>query len=135
MLVDQVHIIWILWYLQHIFYLHLFLYPVEKRKENITDLPRQGGQKKKMGEYSEEFSTKINSIGPLIIFDFNQHIFIHCTFNFTCIYLFLLERVEEKLKNHNRDLSMVSDLFTLDINCVALFGLSFSWSEWLARSY
>lgn len=24
---------------------------VEKRKENISDLPRQGGQKKKMGKY------------------------------------------------------------------------------------
>lgn len=29
-----------------------YLHPVEKRKENITDLPRQGGQKKKMGEHS-----------------------------------------------------------------------------------
>ena len=25
---------------------------VEKRKENITDLPRQGGQKKKLGKHT-----------------------------------------------------------------------------------
>ena len=31
-----------------------FLFTVEKRKENITDLPRQGGQKKKMGEHFSE---------------------------------------------------------------------------------
>ena len=42
-------IICILCYLKHI-----FLFTVEKRKENITDLPRQGGQKKKMGEHSSE---------------------------------------------------------------------------------
>lgn len=72
------------------FVLTCILYPVEKRKETITDLPRQGGQKKKMGEYSEEFSSKINSIHvvPLIILDSYQHIFIHYTFNFTHIYLF-----------------------------------------------
>ena len=32
-----------------VFFMLLFL--VEKRKETISDLPRQGGQKKKMGEH------------------------------------------------------------------------------------
>ena len=47
---------------------------MEKRKENITDLPRQGGQKKKMGEYPIELNNKINIIVPQIVLDFAQHI-------------------------------------------------------------
>ncbi|CAH3037480.1 calcium load-activated calcium channel-like [Pocillopora verrucosa] len=57
---------------------------LEKRKENILDLPRQGGgQKKKM------------------------------------------ERVEEKLKNHNRDLSMVKmkSIFAIGFTFTALIGM------------
>ena len=48
----------------------MFLFTVEKRKENITDLPRQGGQKKKMGEHSSEHNKYYCSIDNL---DFDQY--------------------------------------------------------------
>ena len=35
---------------EHCYYFLLLLFLVEKRKETISDLPRQGGQKKKMGK-------------------------------------------------------------------------------------
>ncbi|KXJ29559.1 calcium load-activated calcium channel [Exaiptasia diaphana] len=56
---------------------------LERRKENMTDAPRQGGQKKK------------------------------------------LERVEEKLKNHSRDLSMVKmkSIFAIGFTFTALIGM------------
>ena len=48
----------------------MFLFTVEKRKENITDLPRQGGQKKKMGEHSSEHNKHYCSMDD---FRFHQY--------------------------------------------------------------
>ena len=45
----------------------------------------------------------------------------------------LLERVEEKLKNHNRDLSMVSDLFMLGMKCMTSSVVLFVFLFWLIR--
>jgi hypothetical protein len=91
----------------------------------MTDAPRQGGQKKKLGMYTLRYLIlyfplpKDPTTLPTGTSEPNKFCFSHtdfiwiygCNFDFNFDIFLFVERVEEKLKNHSRDLSMVQFYF------------------------
>lgn len=59
---------------------------VEKRKENISDLPRQGGQKKKMGKHFASTTYMYTNIVQV-----DWHLMINQLY-ITCVHLSLVRK-------------------------------------------
>jgi hypothetical protein len=68
--------------------------PVEKKKEAVTDISKQGGQKRKLG---------------LFHWLFHVHVVVLTAF------VLESEKAEERLKSNNRDLSLVYSDITKDL--------------------